>query len=81
MKTLNPQELKEFILELYQKYLLGENVKDTARKIFLDYSGSEMLIEKSLHDAVLYLETIGWELDDSKKDVLNILKNLTSKKR
>ena len=76
MKHLNPKELKEFIQDLYRRYISGENIKDTARKIFLDYVGSEDFIENDLYEAILYLETIGWELDSSKEEAKEILNKL-----
>ena len=76
MKSLNQKELKKFVLELYAKYVGGDKINDTAKKIFLDYSGAEQFIENKLYEAILYLETIGWELNPSMKEAKEILPNL-----
>ena len=79
MKHLDQKELKEFVFDLYNRYINGENVSETAKKIFLDYVGSEEFIEKELYEAILYLETIGWKLGDSKEDSIKILNSLKKK--
>ena len=81
MTYLDSKELKVFILDLYNRYINGENIDETAKKIFLDYVGSEDFIEKELHEAILYLETIGWNLNPSKIEAKKILEELKEEEK
>ncbi|MBT4376133.1 hypothetical protein HOD29_02050 [archaeon] len=76
MKFLDKHELKEFLIDLYERYLRGEKVNETAKKIFLDYAGAGNFLEKNVYDAILTLESIGWGLETSKIEIENILQEL-----
>ena len=82
---LDTKELREYLIDLYERILSGENVKDEAKKVFGDYFGSYRFTSDAISDAIGFLEDVGWEipieishLPKSKKefakDILNSLK-------
>ena len=59
---LDITELREYLIDLYERFLSGEDIKVEARKVFLDYIGSNRFIPDKMTDALSYLEDIGWSI-------------------
>ena len=43
---LDIKELREYLIDLYERIVGGEDVKVEARKVFEDYGGSDKFIRK-----------------------------------
>lgn len=59
---LDVKELREYLIDLYERILRGEMVQDEAKKIFRDYMGSSKFISEIMQEALGYLEDIGWNI-------------------
>jgi hypothetical protein len=82
---LNIKELREYLIDLYERILSGEKVTNEARKVFMDYRGSYKFTSATITDAIALLEDIGWEIPieisrlpkpprEFAKEILNSLK-------
>ncbi|OGJ16714.1 hypothetical protein A3K74_00670 [Candidatus Pacearchaeota archaeon RBG_13_33_26] len=86
---LDIKELREYLIDLYERILSGENVKEEAKKVFNDYMGSSKFISETMQEALGYLEDIGWEIPQSishiekspKETVLDILNSLKEEEK
>ena len=81
---LDIKELREYLIDLYERIVGGEDVKVEARKVFEDYGGSDKFISENMQIAINFLEDIGWEtpievshlpksLKEFSQDILNSL--------
>jgi hypothetical protein len=59
---LNISELREYLIDLYERFLSGENVKEEAKKAFMDYDGADRFISLDMQKALGCLEDIGWSI-------------------
>ncbi|MDO8467849.1 MAG: hypothetical protein Q7S56_02795 [Nanoarchaeota archaeon] len=59
---LNIPELREYLIDLYERFLQGEDIRATARKVFNDYRGSSRFISEDMQKAIGFLEDIGWDI-------------------
>ncbi len=77
---LDPKELREYLIDLCERYLSNEDIKKEARKVFLDYIGSREFISANMTDALSYFEDIGWdiplELSHIKKPMKEIISEI-----
>lgn len=82
---LDIKELREYLIELYERILDGEDVRAEARKTFGDYRGSYKFTSDVVTEAIGFLEDIGWEIPaeisrlpksprEFAEDILNSLK-------
>ena len=81
---LDINELREYLIDLYKRFLSGEDIRVEARKTFGDYRGSYRFTSEDITESISYLEDIGWDIppkvshiEELPKDhVLKILKSL-----
>ena len=59
---LNIPELRDYIIELYERFLNGEDIRATAREVFNDYMGSYRFTSEVITEAISFLEDIGWNI-------------------
>lgn len=59
---LNIKELREYLIDLYERFLSGEDIRAEASKTFNDYIGAREFIPSEMTDAIGYLEDLGWEI-------------------
>lgn len=59
---LNTKELREYLIDLCERYLSNEDIKEEARKVFLDYIGSREFISVDMTNALGHFEDIGWDI-------------------
>lgn len=59
---LDIPELREYLIDLYERFLGGEDIKGEARKVFMDYRGSYKFTSDDITNAISYLEDIGWSI-------------------
>jgi hypothetical protein len=76
MAEFNEKKLKTLIIEVYERYISGKNIRKEAQDLFLEYNGAEMFLSEEMNDAIGYLETIGWDLNPNQKIAKKILENL-----
>ncbi len=57
---LDIPELREYLIDLYKRFLSGEDIQGEARKTFTDYRGSSKFISLDMQKSIGYLEDIGW---------------------
>jgi len=59
---LDISELREYLIDLYERFLSGEDIRKEARKAFGDYRGAHRFTSENMEKAIGYLEDIGWEI-------------------
>jgi len=62
--ALQKEELKKELIEIYEGYLKDNkdsSIKQRAQKIFMDYTYSSEITERTLMDAIWGLEHIGYD--------------------
>ncbi len=59
---LDIPELREYLIDLYKRFLSGEDIRAEARKTFMDYMGSYRFTSENITKSIGYLEDIGWEI-------------------
>jgi hypothetical protein len=59
---LDIKELREYLIDVYERFLSGENIQEEAKKAFHDYMGSGKFISEGMEKAISYLEDIGWNI-------------------
>jgi len=64
MADIKKEELKKELIEIYEGYLKdnkNKDVKDKAQKIFMEYTYSSGITDRTLMDAIWGLEHIGYD--------------------
>jgi len=59
---LDVKELREYLIDLYERFLSGDQIRDEAKKVFGDYGGSDRFISEDMQRAINLLEDIGWNI-------------------
>lgn len=74
--TLNIIDLREYLIDLYERFLNGEDIKEEAKKTFMDYIGAREFISSNMTNALSYLEDIGWEIPADLSHIKKPIKEL-----
>lgn len=59
---LDVKELREYLIDLYERFLSGDKIRDEAKKTWNDYSGADKFISEEMQIAINFLEDIGWDI-------------------
>lgn len=59
---LDVKELREYLIDLYKRFLSGDQIRDEAKKAWSDYSGADKFISEDMQRAINLLEDIGWNI-------------------
>lgn len=86
---LDIKELREYLIDLYERFLSGEDIRGEARKVFGDYVGSHKFLSENMTGAIGYLEDIGWNIPQEvshlpkppREFALDILKSLKKEEK
>jgi hypothetical protein len=65
---LNITELREHLIDLYERYLSGEDITEISKRTFKDYRGANRFVSLEMERAIGILEDIGWNIQP--KDIL-----------
>ena len=75
---LNIPELREYLIDIYERIVSGEDVRAEARKVFKDYRGASRFISETMQEALGYLEDIGWNISPEISHLSNPFQEITS---
>ena len=75
---LDIPELREYLIDLYERFLSGEDIRAEARKTFRDYRGANKFISTNMEKAIGLLEDIGWEIPPEVSHIKKPIKEIAS---